>query len=230
MVFTASITEIVPDKLYLNVLPQATQKAFLQATTFNFLPCAEWYLAGGTAFALQVGHRQSIDLDFFTSRGAFKEVDLERDLMNTGSWKTTFQDRGTLYGELVEAKMSFIAYPFFQPSSARVQCGAICMLVPDDIAAMKIIAISQRGKKRDFVDLYWYCLHVGMLVNVVERATKQYPGQEHNLPHILKSLVYFTDAEDDPMPTLLFDANWKTIKAYFQKEIPKIAKELLQLE
>jgi len=47
---------------------------------------------------------------------------------------------------------------------------------------------------------------------------------------ILESMMYFIDAEADPMPTLFFNADWKTVKAYFQKEIPKIAKELLQLE
>lgn len=103
------------------------------------------------------------------------------------------------------------------------------MLLPQDIATMKIIAISQRGRKRDFVDLYWYCTHREPLEAVVQRALEQFPGQEHNLPHILKSLVYFDDADGDTMPELFFKANWKTVKTYFQREVPRITHELLGL-
>jgi len=163
-------------------------------------------------------------------QGDFNTADLERDLANTGMWATTFQDKGTLYGNLKGAKTSFIAYPFFQPSSKKLLCGRICILEPADIAVMKIIAISQRGKKRDFIDLYWYACNQEPLLPVIQRVARQYPGQRHNLPHFFKSLVYFADAEDDPMPKLFFRADWKTIKAYFRREIPKITKELLRLE
>lgn len=95
---------------------------------------------------------------------------------------------------------------------------------------MKIVAISQRGRKRDFVDLYWYCLNREPLADIIRRAARQYPGQEHNLPHIIKSLVYFADAERDPMPRLFFKADWRTIKTYFQREAPKVAREFLGLK
>jgi predicted nucleotidyltransferase component of viral defense system len=73
--------------------------------------------------------------------------------------------------------MSFIVYPFFQPSLARLRCGNIRILLPKDIVAMKIVAISQRGRKRDFVDLYWHCLNRESLGDVVRRALRQYtPG------------------------------------------------------
>ncbi|TSC70304.1 MAG: hypothetical protein G01um101470_850 [Parcubacteria group bacterium Gr01-1014_70] len=230
MVPAPDINNISDDQLHMDVLPPATREAFFAVRTVDFLPCDRWYLAGGTALALQVGHRQSVDLDFFTPQGTFNTTNLERDLINTGLWATTSQDKGTLYGNLKGAKMSFIAYPFFKPSSHKLHCGSICILEPADIAVMKIIAISQRGKKRDFIDLYWYALNKELLLPVIQRVTERYPGQEHNVPHFLKSLVYFADAEADPMPTLFFNADWKTIKAYFQKEIPKIAKELLRLE
>lgn len=229
MVSPFNITNISDDQLHLDALPSATREAFFAIRMVDFLPCDQWYLAGGTALTLHVGHRQSIDLDFFSPQGVFKETSLERQLMSTGFWITTSRDEGTLYGELKGVKMSFIAYPFFRPST-KLQSGTICLLQPDDIAVMKIIAVSQRGKKRDFVDLYWYACNREPLLPVIKRVTHAYPGQEHNVSHFLKSLVYFTDAEADPMPKLFFDADWKTIKAYFQKEIPKIAKELLKLD
>lgn len=223
------MTEVRLDELHLDVLRPKVKRAFWACTKFRFLPCREWYLAGGTALALQVGHRQSIDLDFFSPRGTFRATALERLLFNTGLWETSFREGGTMYGKLMDTKMSFIAYPFFKPSLQRVRCGNICILVPRDIAAMKIIAISQRGRKRDFVDLYWYCNNLETLDAVIRRAIHQYPGQEHNLPHIFKSLVYFEDAEGDPMPKLFFKADWKTVKTYFRREVPRVAKELLKL-
>lgn len=92
---------------------------------------------------------------------------------------------------------------------------------------MKIVAISQRGRKRNFVDLYWYCTHRDSLETVILSALEKYPGQGNNLPHILKSLTYFTDAENDPMPKLFFKATWSEVKKYFQREVTRLAKKML---
>lgn len=225
-----SIEKVQKDELFLNILPKETRIAFLYCTKhLNFLN-SKWYLAGGTALAFQVGHRQSVDLDFFLPQSAFQDASLERSLFATGNWNTSFRQKGTLYGSLLNAKVSFIAYPFFQASPKRKALGFIRILLPDDIAVMKIIAISQRGRKRDFVDLYWYAKNKEPVSNVITRAIHQYPGQEDNLHHILKSLVYFEDAEEDPMPKLFFEASWKEIKEYFKKEIPRVTKEFLGLK
>ncbi len=189
----------------------------------------DWYLAGGTALTLLLGHRPSVDLDFFTLRKKFNEDELERDLFATGKWETTLRERGTLYGKLLGAKMSFIAYPFFKPQKHRFNIERVRLLGPQDIAAMKIIAISQRGRKRDFVDLYYYCTVLEPLPAVVSRALRQYPGKDHNIPHIIKSLAYFDDAEGDPMPPLFFKASWDDIKKYFKQEVKKLAQDMLLL-
>lgn len=212
--------------LHFDALPSATRGALERLKEKQFFEQSNWYLAGGTALTLQARHRQSDDLDFFCTQ-KFKESALERALFETGEWVTSMRDEGTLYGEFMGAKASFIFYPFFRPSSERIHFGKISILVQSDIAAMKIIAISQRGKKRDFVDLFWYVNNIAPLEDAIKAAILQYPGKEHNIPHILKSLVYFEDAEADPMPKLFFKADWKTIKSYFKREIPKIARELL---
>lgn len=227
MVADSQMIKVSSAELRLDSMPQTVQDAFLRCATFRFLPCSSWYLAGGTALALQVGHRESADLDFFTPQNTFSATGLTRRLAEEGGWATTFQESGTLYGELDKTKMSFIAYPFFRPSTARLQCGHICVLTPSDIAAMKIVAISQRGRKRDFVDLYWICRNREPLAGIIQRAVNQYPGQQHNMSHILKSLVYFADAESDPMPRLFFDARWDQIKRFFKKEVASAARKLL---
>jgi len=212
--------------LHLETLPPATKKAFLACAELSFLE-KDWYLAGGTALALQAGHRASVDLDFFTPRQKFEEVATERILVGTGNWQTDFREEGTIYGKFLEAKMSLIAYPFFVPAKPFIEYGAIRILASEDVASMKIIAISQRGKKRDFFDLYWYIKNREPLTSVIRRSIKQYPGQEHNLPHFLKSLTYFADAEDEPMPNIFFEATWTEVKDFFQVEAVKATHELL---
>lgn len=150
----------------LNILPSATEKAFIYCSKLKLFKHFPWYLAGGTALALQVGHRQSVDLNFFTKKSGFDETLLERELLKTKHWETTYRQKGTLYGKLLKAKISFIAYPFFTASKDMLRYGFLHILLPHDIAAMKIIAISQRGRKRDFVDLYWYCTNQKSLYEI----------------------------------------------------------------
>ena len=224
----SSVSTIDRAQLHLSILPSATQKAFLEFIKLGWLRRSRWYLAGGTALALQVGHRQSVDLDFFSPVKTFRSLELERALQGTGHWQTSYQEAGTIYGSFWKAKVSFIAYPFFIPTARRLRCGSVKMLLPEDIAVMKIIAISQRGRKRDFYDLFWYCTNREPLGGVIERAITQYPGQQENITHILKSLVYFADAESDPQPQLLFSASWRAVKDFFRKEAVAAGKKLLR--
>lgn len=214
--------------LHIDMLPPETQQALEVLKEWNQLRAGPWYLAGGTALALQAGHRQSVDLDFFTSKPDFDTALLERQLLQLGQWSTTFQEEGTLYGTCHGAKVSFIALPSFQPAPERRQYGSISILLPPDIAAMKVMAISQRGKRRDFIDLYWYCTqseYREALEDVVQRALEQHSVQRDHTIHLLKSLVYFVDAENDPMPILSFPAQWPAVCEYFEHAVSAIMKE-----
>lgn len=208
------------------VLPRETQRALAYLKTADWLKQTKWYLAGGTALALQVGHRTSVDLDFFTPQKDFSAGKLIGHFSDE-LWVTHIIREGTIYGQLHEAKVSFIAYPFFQPREPFQWYGSVRVLDPRDIAVMKIVAISQRGRKRDFVDLYWYCQHRERLGDVLSRLSDQYPTVAHNFHHIIKSLEYFDDAEADIMPELLFSATWTQIKKFFRQEVVKIAREKL---
>lgn len=216
--------------LHFEAMPLDTKQAFETLAQMPLFRRGGWYLAGGTALALQVGHRQSVDLDFFTQEGDFDRLALEGVLLKTGNWNTTSATAGTLYGEYSGAKVSFIAYPFFLTSGTFVRFGTIKILPKEDIAVMKIIAISQRCRKRDFVDLFWYTRHQESLLAILRRVQMHYPNKKLNFPHFIKSLTYFVEAEADPMPTLFFDATWEGVKAYFRTEVPKIAKELIGLD
>ncbi|MBI4994480.1 nucleotidyl transferase AbiEii/AbiGii toxin family protein [Candidatus Peregrinibacteria bacterium] len=103
------------------------------------------------------------------------------------------------------------------------------MLDKHDIAVMKIIAISQRGRKRDFIDLYWYCANYSPLINLIKCLPSQYLNISRNYHHILKSLIYFCDAENDPMPKIFFKTSWKEVKNFFKQEVKRTARQLLRL-
>ena len=80
---------------------------------------------------------------------------------------------------------------------------------------MKIIAISQRGKKRDFVDLYWCAMNQEPLKHIIQTAVHQYPGQEHNINHILRSLIFLMMRKRSNAKAV-FKANWHGIKNIFK--------------
>lgn len=229
MVSSSHINSDVLKRLHLEAIPNVTREAFKHCITMPFFSSGEWYLAGGTALALQVGHRQSVDLDFFTPEKTFDEKKIEEQLSATGAWETDSLDHGTIYGRLFGAKMSLIAYPFFDHLEPLLKVSNVSILTPPDIAAMKIAAISQRGKKRDFVDLYWISRNIQPLKESMHRAERSYRIRQ-NPNHILKSLVYFVDAEDDPMPKIFLNVSWSDVKKFFQEETKKVAQELLGLD
>lgn len=213
---------------HFDILRRETKRALDFLAGRDWLKNSPWYMAGGTALTLQVGHRRSIDLDFFSQEKNFENDDLLRHFAETKEWIVVVDRKNTIYGELFKAKISFIAYPFFIPKQEPKFYGSIRILSPLDIAVMKIVAISQRGRKRDFFDLYWCVNHLEPLENTIKRLKVQYPSIIHNYHHILKSLVYFKDAESDPEPEIYFNASWKKVKSFFEKEIPLIARRIMK--
>lgn len=215
-------------KLRFDTMPEQTLRAFEFLSNQGWLTDSGWYLAGGTALALQVGYRRSVDLDFFTEEN---KIDNEKLLKNikSNNWRTITSSQDTIFAELFGASVSFISYPFFLPKLPLLNYGSINILDARDIAVMKVVALSQRGKKRDFFDLYYCANNIMVLEKIITSLNKQYPSVAHNYQHILKSLIYFADAEDDPEPDLLVDLDWKTVKAYFRREIPLLTRKLLKI-
>ena len=211
---------------HLETLPGETRAALETLAKEAWLADSPWYLAGGTALALTAGHRASVDLDFFTPEKSFSAAAMTGHL-SMPEWTTDLLQDDTVYGRLHGAQVSFIAYPFFVPRAPKRFYGNVAVLAPEDIAVMKIVTVSQRGRKRDFVDLFWYGTNRESLEAVLRRLPDQYPTVAHDYHHILKSLTYFDDAEEDPMPDLRFAADWREIKNYFMTEVPKAMRALV---
>ncbi|HEC36453.1 MAG TPA: hypothetical protein ENI39_07960 [Anaerolineae bacterium] len=189
-------------------------------------PLAErFYLAGGTAVALHLGHRRSYDLDFFTPEREFP-IDLpRRELEPLGELIVLHEGTGTFVGTLGGGQLSFFIYPYsllepFVPFEG-IQVASL-----PDLAAMKLEAISSRGTKRDFVDLYQICQTVFPLVEVFRHFERKYAGVRYSMFHLLKSLAYFDDAEPDPMPEMLIPLDWAEVKQFFEGEVQRLMKVL----
>ena len=116
----------------------------------------DFFLVGGTALALQIGHRLSIDLDFF-STGSFNEDDLLLAIEDKYNFKLDYRGKNTLKGEIAGVKVDFIThnYPLVKPF---LQVDGVPMASLSDIAAMKLNAISGNGAWiKDFVDIAYRC-------------------------------------------------------------------------
>lgn len=175
----------------------------------------DFYLAGGTALAVWLGHRESIDLDWFC-RDGFSDRKIKEELAKIGEFKLSGEDKGTIHGELDGVKVTFLHYGYKQLFPAAVFEG-INLADERDIAAMKIDAVSSRGSKKDFVDLY-FLLEKYSLDELLGFFEKKFSGVEYNRLHILKSLVYFENADNDPMPTMLKKIDWDEIKKTIAKK------------
>ena len=183
-------------------------------------------LAGGTALALQLGHRISYDLDFFTPKD-FSVDSAIAAIRKTGlPFRVTSEGDGTLNAEVDGIKVSFLRFdhPFLEKP---LNLGGIPVAGVLDIAAMKVIAISQRGLKRDFVDLY-FILQEKPIHRITEHMVKRF-GPERVPPlHIGKSLVYFDDADGNPEPAYIKEKAviWEDVKKFFRQHVKQFVLDL----
>jgi len=176
----------------------------------------KFYLAGGTALAIQFGHRKSIDLDFFSGE-KFSVSALKKRLSTTGKFILDHEEEQTLDGSLDGVKVSFFHYDY-KLLFPFVSFSGVKMADERDIAAMKIDTVSSRGGKKDFIDLY-FLLQKYSLEKILEIFAKKYSRIKYNKLHILKSLVYFEDAEKEPMPEMIEKMKWEGMKKDISRKI-----------
>jgi hypothetical protein len=172
----------------------------------------QFYLGGGTALAIHLGHRRSVDFDWFTRERIADPLQLARDLNDQDiAFVTGNMERGTLHGSVSGVQVSFLEYryPLLQPLVAWPMFR--CMLAsPEDLACMKLSALAQRGAKKDFVDVYALGIAYCSLSDMLGWYQQKYAVTD--LTHVLYSLAYFDDADRERMPRMFWESNWRTIK------------------
>lgn len=189
------------------------EKVALLATPF--------YLAGGTALALELGHRISIDLDFF-NKDTFSVPMLVEKLKTIGNLKIEDRSEDTFNGIIDGVKVSFFKYPYELLFETKEYNG-VNLADERDIAAMKILAISDRGSKKDFVDLF-ILLKKYPLVDILAFFNEKYKDYNYNMLHILKSMMYFFDADLDPEPVYIHPISWIEVKKVIKNIVDEYTK------
>lgn len=210
--------------MFVQVLSPAARQNL--ATIADTALASRFYLAGGTAVALHLGHRLSHDLDFFTPEQSFPADLPRRELGHRGKLAVTQEDVNTFLGIFDGVRISFFIYPY-SLLDTPVELEGIQIAGLPDLTAMKLEAISSRGKKRDFIDLYQICQAAFSLEQAIQHLKRKYAGVNYSMVHLLKSLTYFEDAEDDPMPRMLTSLEWITVRRFFETEARRLMRASL---
>lgn len=174
-------------------------------------------LVGGTALALQLGHRESIDADLFGDH-PLETLDLAKILSGFGKVQLLKKSPSIQVYHVGSIKVDFVNYrypllrPFIEKSGLRLAS-------PADIAAMKLSAIAGRGSKKDFIDLYLLLDHFTLREMMNFYLQKFTEGSEFL---VLKSLMYFDDADSEVAPKMFVNVPWKEIKQRIRDEVIKL--------
>lgn len=207
--------------LYPQILSKNQQESLVKLSVLG----KGYYLAGGTALALQLGHRTSLDFDLYNTNH-FSNEELIVKLKSTFS--TSFkanknQPKDTLFADIMGVKISVFYYPYPLVNNL-IEFPPIKLASIEDISAMKVAAIVQRGKQRDFIDLYYLINKIG-INKILESAYQKYPWYREMDEIVFTSLTYFDDAEKDKglraIKVLDSKFSWERAKETILKEIKK---------
>ncbi len=218
-------------EFYPEVLPRASRQLLPIFPVFSFLK--NFYLSGGTGLALQIAHRISRDFDFFTPQPVLNTRSRERILEAFQPHfpvQILLSQEGSLSLLVKQVRVSFFYYPFLCVEEPVCFQGLKIASVKD-IALDKLSAIIGRGSKRDFLDVYW-CLQVSphplTLPELLESARQKFRVVRDFQMQALRALVYFKDAEGEPMPRLLRSVRWNTVKDYFRHQVSTLSRIYLK--
>lgn len=180
----------------------------------------QFYLSGGTALSLQLGHRESEDLDFFSPTD-FEPLMIEQELEKIGKLEGTETFANTLNCTLNGVKLQFLGYPYplLEPLVEYEKLKLSSVL---DIACTKLQTIGARGSKKDFIDMY-EIFNRYSLQELLDQMKTKYVQTDFSVTHILKSLIYFEDAELQPMPRMHKGIEWEQVKKRMREVVKGVS-------
>jgi len=205
--------------LQLSTIDTATLELLKKLMCFDEF--ASMRLVGGTALALQIGHRKSIDLDFFGNID-FHNIYTAKTFINFDKAVIIRSSKNINIFSINDIKVDFVNYdyPWLQ---SELEIDAIRLANMEDIAAMKLAAIAGRGSRKDFIDIY-FLLQQYELKEMINFYNKKYfDGSEYM---VLKSLTYFNDAEKDHKIEMIQNVSWSNIKNHILNEVEIYNKDL----
>ena len=204
-------------RLHPEALTEVQRRLLRAAST----PAAEWgaYLAGGSAVALYLGHRRSVDLDWFAPR-ATPPARLLDSLKTIGtSVSVTQNTEGTFNGSIDGVKFSVFRYTYAQlrPTVEHEGCSVASTC---DLAAMKLAAVCQRTTKRDYVDVHALMKSGLSLEAQLSAYHEKFPKADPTI--VVRALGYFGDVEKEPMPVMISRVTWEQVKRDLTRALERL--------
>ncbi len=191
-------------------------------------PVPNCYLAGGTALAMMLGHRRSEDFDWF-SPSMFAVETVVESLSVLGTLNIAETKEGTFHGFIDGIRVAWLYYPnpLLSALVTLPEVPGLSLASLVDIAVMKWAALSSRGSRKDFIDLY-FIAKAGLEIKLFfPLLSSKFPGAKINHYHMIKSLSYFDDAEREPWPIMHKPVKWINVKDYFLEQQKLLLEENL---
>jgi len=184
--------------------------------------CQRFYLAGGTALALQLGHRRSIDLDFFSETDEVTTATINEIMTALSPLNPVIVERawGHFLLIIAQVQVGFFAYGYPLLRSPH-RIGNLALADPLDIGLMKLDALISRAASKDFFDLYFITRTIS-LDDLLAYGEQKYRHARDFEVEAVRSLIFFDNAERDVFPSLLEPVPWETIKQFFQTEAKRL--------
>jgi hypothetical protein len=207
---------------HLETVSPELQNLLEQVGRLDFI--RRFYLAGGTTLALQLGHRRSVDLDFFSETDEVHER-TRREIV------AAFSGRAAQVVESVDGNLLLLVdgihvgffsygYPLLDPYLEFKNLRLASLL---DLGLMKLDALMGRGSRKDFYDVYVICQQIP-LADLLAAGERKYPQMRDFALMSVESLVMFENAEGDFQPELLVDLPWQSVKQYFITQVKELGK------
>lgn len=185
-----------------------------------------FYLAGGTALALQIGHRTSVDLDFFSPD---LDIPTTREAIQNSLHEFSPELADSSWGNLVfvarNVRVGFYGYGYPLIESLS-KADNVALASVTDIGLMKLDTLLSRASRKDFHDLYAICQRTS-LRNLLDAVPQKYSHARDFEAQVVKHLVYFERAEQEAPVPLIEYAEWETVKKYFERQAKEIGKSWL---
>ena len=211
-------------KIYLEILDEPRQKIFAQLKTLT--GC---YLAGGTALALQIGHRLSVDFDIFLKKSFVRRTLINQCRRLFGQIQVIQENNDQItFTTPQHIKLDFVNYPYL-PIFPLVKTNSLPLASVNEIAADKASTIGQRATWRDYVDIFFLLKdrHVN-LSEIISSAKQKFSG-EFNEVLFCEQLVYFKDLEVVPIEFIQQTYSETEIKNFLEVQVNQFLKQNLKI-
>ncbi len=209
-------------------LTPVTRDAFHLLGGLGFIN--RFYLAGGTGLSLHLGHRFSVDLDFFSAEAnsvGNDERSVLRSLLDDPTLEITFDKDSTFVAIWRGVGVSFFRLNLYPVVKPPLLLDGIPLASVEEIGAMKLAAIIDRGTRKDYVDLYFILQRVS-LDSLFRVAAKKYAKVRSFPVSATRALSYFDDAESLPMPQMIDKTPWSKMRKFLEAKAIEAGRQRLE--